>query len=59
MPTRALVETRHAIDRAFKLDYPAALQNEARVQARLGVAADFAEGVAAFFAKRTPTFGDR
>ena len=59
MPTRALVETRHAIDRAIEVDYPTALEHEARVQGQLGQAADFAEGVAAFFAKRPPRFTDR
>jgi 2-(1,2-epoxy-1,2-dihydrophenyl)acetyl-CoA isomerase len=59
MPSRALAETRRAIDDAMGLDLPAALSNEARVQRDLGRAHDFAEGVAAFQARRAPTFTDR
>lgn len=59
MPSRALAETRHAIDTAMGLDLSDALSNEARVQRELGRAADFAEGVAAFQARRAPHFTDR
>jgi 2-(1,2-epoxy-1,2-dihydrophenyl)acetyl-CoA isomerase len=59
MPTKALVETRHAIDRAIHVDLTAALNNEARVQAKLGAALDYLEGAAAFLQKRAPTFSDR
>ena len=55
----ALVATRLAIDQAMGMDFEAALRNEARVQGELGAAADFAEGVAAFKAKREPRFTDR
>jgi 2-(1,2-epoxy-1,2-dihydrophenyl)acetyl-CoA isomerase len=59
MPTRALVATRQALDAAQQLDLAAALGAEADVQRTLGAAPDFAEGVAAFMAKRAPVFGDR
>ena len=59
MPTKALVATRHAVDRAIHLDLTTALSNEARVQSELGAAHDYLEGAAAFLGKRTPTFTDR
>jgi 2-(1,2-epoxy-1,2-dihydrophenyl)acetyl-CoA isomerase len=59
MPSRALAETRRAIDAAMPLDFGAALAQEAQVQRELGRAHDFREGVAAFFAKRAPQFKDR
>ena len=59
LPTRALVATRQAIDASQQLDLAAALSLEADVQRTLGAANDFAEGVAAFMAKRAPTFTDR
>lgn len=59
MPTRALVETRVAIDEAMKLDFELALKREAAVQSQLGFAHDYLEGAAAFLDKRKPEFKDR
>jgi 2-(1,2-epoxy-1,2-dihydrophenyl)acetyl-CoA isomerase len=59
LPTKALVATRQALDASQQLDLAAALSLEADVQRTLGAAPDFAEGVAAFMAKRAPTFRDR
>ena len=59
MPTRALVETRLAIDEAIGMDYTAALSNVARRQGALGRAHDAREGIAAFVGKRPAKFSDR
>ena len=59
MPTRALAETRRLIDAAAPMDLADALSHEASAQRALGRADDFAQGVAAFFAKRAPLFKDR
>jgi len=59
MPTKALAQTRRALDESLALDYASALDLEARLQGELGHGHDFAEGVAAFREKRTPTFSDR
>jgi len=59
MSSKALAETRLAIDAALPLDFAAALAREADIQGRMGRGADFAEGVAAFLAKRPAVFKDR
>ena len=59
MPSRALVETRRLVDQSAPADLAEALGWEAQAQGELGRAHDFSEGVAAFFAKRTPVFKDR
>lgn len=59
MPVKALAQTRRAIDTAGDLSLADALRLEADAQRELGRGHDFAEGVAAFLAKRTPTFTDR
>ena len=59
MPTAALVAARRAIAASSGLTLAEAISMEGEMQARLGRAHDFREGVAAFFAKRTPVFKDR
>ena len=59
MPTRALVETRIAMDEALKFDFETALKREAALQSQMGFAYDYQEGAAAFLDKRKPEFKDR
>lgn len=58
-PTKALAETRRAMDEAMRLDYEAALRREAALQSQLGFAFDYQEGTLAFLDKRAPKFKDR
>ena len=59
MPTRALAETRRAMDDAMLTDYESALKREGGLQSQLGFSHDYLEGVAAFMDKRQPEFKDR
>ncbi len=59
LPSRALAATRQAIDAAQSTSLEAALAHEAAVQGELARASDYAEGVAAFIARRAPAFTDR
>ncbi len=59
MPTRALVETRQAMDEALKMDFETALKREAALQSQLGFSDDYLEGAAAFLDKRKAEFKDR
>lgn len=59
MPTRALVETRIALDEALQFDFETALKREAQLQSQMGFAYDYQEGAAAFLDKRKPEFKDR
>jgi 2-(1,2-epoxy-1,2-dihydrophenyl)acetyl-CoA isomerase len=55
-PPKALVAARRLILEGYSTSLPESLLNEARVQTQLSRSDDFAEGIAAFFAKRSPKF---
>ena len=56
MPTRAVWQTKRLLDEAEDSTFAEQLELEARTQAELTRTPDFAEGVAAFLAKRDATF---
>jgi 2-(1,2-epoxy-1,2-dihydrophenyl)acetyl-CoA isomerase len=58
-PTRCLAATKAAILGSWRRSLPEQLALERDVQRELGRSADFAEGVAAFGAKRAPQFSGR
>ena len=58
-PTRGLARTKQAIHAAWGLSFEAALDSERDAQRELGASSDYAEGVAAFTAKRAPHFSGR
>lgn len=58
-PTRGLARTRQAIYESWEHTLQAQLDQERDFQRELGQSQDYKEGVAAFTAKRTPTFTGR
>ncbi len=58
-PTRGLARTKQALYESWGHSLAAQLDIERNCQAELGRSADYAEGVAAFVAKRTPAFTGR
>jgi 2-(1,2-epoxy-1,2-dihydrophenyl)acetyl-CoA isomerase len=58
-PTAGLACTKRAIHAAWSLSFEAAVDAERDAQRELGASADYAEGVAAFAAKRSPRFSGR
>jgi len=59
MPTRALAAIKQAVAHAATSDLDTQLDLERGLQSRLGASHDYAEGVAAFLAKRPPRFEGR
>ncbi len=58
-PTRAYAEVKQALAAAWPLPLADVLRAEGAAQARLGVTADHQQAVAAFLAKKTPSFTGR
>jgi 2-(1,2-epoxy-1,2-dihydrophenyl)acetyl-CoA isomerase len=58
-PTRGLAATKRAIRGAFSASLAEQLGLECELQRKLGATSDYQEGVAAFLAKRPPTFTGR
>ena len=58
-PTRGLARTKQALYESWGHSLAAQLDIERNYQAELGRSADYAEGVAAFVARRTPAFTGR
>lgn len=56
MPTRGLALTKAAFNAGFEQGLDAQLDTEMKLQAEASRTDDYAEGVAAFLEKRTPTF---
>jgi len=56
MPTRALALTKQALNDAMGNDFEEQLEREDQLQREAAATEDYSEGVAAFLAKRTPTF---
>ena len=54
--TRGLACTKQALHSAWGRSFEAALDHERDLQRELGASSDYAEGVAAFAAKRAPRF---
>jgi 2-(1,2-epoxy-1,2-dihydrophenyl)acetyl-CoA isomerase len=59
MPTVAIASMKEVLNAALGIDLEPLLAHEARIQQRHGATADYAEGVAAFKAKRRPRFTGR
>lgn len=59
MPTRAYAFIKEALNQSLQNDLPRQLEVEAALQAQAARTEDFPEGVAAFLAKRTPSFKGR
>ena len=55
-PTKGLAFTKRAIEASFGNSLPEQLKLEGEMMRELGYSHDYREGVAAFMAKRTPTF---
>jgi 2-(1,2-epoxy-1,2-dihydrophenyl)acetyl-CoA isomerase len=58
-PTRAYAQIRRNLRGALDASFSESLQIEREAQREMGLTADFAEGVAAFAAKRKPVFSGR